>query len=618
MVVVKWWEKDKDEKHLAIFELAKRLEHINEGRHDRLLNYARLYSNYDIAGLDPHNYIRSNDIGFLELEGERSKYNLIGSVVDTLVSRIAKNKPKINVLPTGANWTIQTKARKLERYIQGVFYETSVYDSGILAFLQAICWGTGVVYPFMNDDGNIEVETIPVHELWVDPREAIYGKPRQIFRRKHMDKSVLSELFKKNKLDIETAGKLLDESDPGETISDLVTVIEAWRLPTSLSSEDGRHTICVDNAVLLDEEYNKADFPFVFLRWKRPLMAFWGIGLVQELMGIQLDINYTLSKIQKAHHLLANPHVYVHVGSTISKPHIQRNDTGSIIPYSGAVPPTVQTFQVIHPEIYQHLEAQMRRGYEIAGVSQLAAQSKNVLGPNASGAAIRELSDIESERFAVVSQDYDEFYVNLADKMIDLAREAYKTDEGAKLKFTVKGKKFIEQIDWKEIDLDADQFVLELEAGSSLPKSKAGKIQTATDWLQVGAITPQEWRDIIEMPDLERKREIEKGPEEYIKKVIEEMLYEGVVIEPEKFDNLSFALKYAILTYSNGKINGAPEERLDLLRQFIEKVDAMLAPPPEAMPAPQEGLPGEIAAPSTAQMPPPIPGAPGAVPAPNM
>jgi hypothetical protein len=61
--------------------------------------------------------------------------------------------------------------------------------------------------------------------------------------------------------------------------------------------------------------------------------------------------------------------------------------------------------------------------YQISGISQMAAQSKNPLGANASGKAIDSMDDLQSERFAHVEADYQQYRVLLGASTIDLAQD---------------------------------------------------------------------------------------------------------------------------------------------------------------------------------------------------
>ena len=184
------------------------------------------------------------------------------------------------------------------------------------------------------------------------------------------------------------ASRTTDNIDFGNTtLVDQIEVLEAWHLPSGEGATDGRHVICISNATLVDEQWDKGSFPFVFVRWTDPMLGFWGEGVACDIQGMQVEINKLLMKIQRAFHLMSVPRIYVENGSKIRKSFFN-NEIGTIIPYTGQ-PPVQMTPPSLNREIFDHLERLYNRSFEIAGISQMAATSMKPAGLN-SGAALRE------------------------------------------------------------------------------------------------------------------------------------------------------------------------------------------------------------------------------------
>ena len=118
-------------------------------------------------------------------------------------------------------------------------------------------------------------------------------------------------------------------------------------------------------------------------------------------------------------HMMSTPKVFLDMSSKVISSHLN-NDIGAIIKYQGNKP-DFQVTQAVHPELFQHLDRLYNRAYEIAGISQLSAQSKKP-GGLTSGIAITEYNDIESERFNIIGQRYENFYKNAARHIIRLAK----------------------------------------------------------------------------------------------------------------------------------------------------------------------------------------------------
>jgi hypothetical protein len=48
---------------------------------------------------------------------------------------------------------------------------------------------------------------------------------------------------------------------------------------------------------------------------------------------------------------------------------------------------------------------------------------------------------------------------------------------------------------------------------------------------------------------------------------------------PEKLDDLNLSLTLFVQAYQKGKLDGMPEEILNLLEQYIQQIQALMAPP---------------------------------------
>ena len=184
--------------------------------------------------------------------------------------------------------------------------------------------------------------------------------------------------------------------------------------------------IAVSSGLIFTEKYERDKFPFVFMSFSPRLLGFWSQGLVEQLMGTQLEINSILYTISKSMKLVGVPRVFVEAGSKVSDAHF--NDSiGAIIHYKG-IKPDIEVFPCVAPELYTHLQTLIQYGYQQAGISQLQASAQKPEGLD-SGEAIRSYNDISTDRLATISKRYDDFFIDVAYQVIDLAIEIAK-DEG--------------------------------------------------------------------------------------------------------------------------------------------------------------------------------------------
>lgn len=574
--VRQWWKEKKTDVHEAVFEFINYLNTNQAYRREDNLRNMRLYGNLKIAGMSASMYNRTED-------GDRKNrvtLNIVQSMCDTITNKVAKNKTKIMFLTEGGDWTAQQKAKKLNKFTMGQFFASKVYETSPYVFLDCTVFDFGVAKIY-EKDSQICFERVFPDEVRVDEAEAMYGDPLQIHQEKDIPRDVLLAMFPKSYSKIMTA-KRSEGTYYGQYQADLVHVVESWKRKASEDDIPGKHAISIENETLLFEDYDEEDFPFVFLRWAPRLRGFGGQSLAERLTGKQLEINKILRTIQIAQHLISVPKVLMDASSDIVSAHLN-NQIGGIVKYSGIKPDYI-TPSAINNELYAHLQYLVQSAYEEAGISQLSASSKKPEGLD-SGKAIREYNDIETERFVLTGQMWDEFHIKTAEKMIKLVQKIYERD--GEYSVQLKGKKFLETIDWGEINLEEDQYVMQPFPTSFLSQTPSGRLQDVTELYQAGFIDKENAMGLLDFPDLEAYTSLATAQLEDVDKQIEMMIEKGKFVAPEPYQNLTMGMKRVQSAYLRAKIEDVPEERLELLRRWMEMAQKMTTPP-----IPQAGDPG--------------------------
>lgn len=595
-----WYLDAEEDIYKSVFALIPTLDKNQQERRDILADYDRLYSNEALP-----TQLTNRRSGVSRLAARRVTYNVVKSCVNTAAAKISKSKPKPLFLTSGGKLKLQRKAKKLTKFIEGAFTAMDIYTIAQRAFKDSCIYGTGAIRFFVDMHAcQVRCERVDISELYVDDMEAIYGQPRQIHHKRLMSRARLAEMFPKFKVEIYKASpaKAPDGSRTKGNQADLVEVIESWKLPEEPSfipvtetyrdgdeAEDkeprGVRAICIDTATLFSEPYDKDYFPFVFHRWEDPLSGFWGTGLTEELVGIQTEINQLLKVIQHSHRLLGGLRIAVEKGSKVNPNHLT-NEIGAIVEYIGSKPESLN-FTGVSQEIYSHLETLFKRAFEITGISMLSAQAKKPGGLD-SGVALREFHDIESERFVLVSQRYESMFLDAARIVIDMSRDIHV--EKPDYKVNVVGKKFIESIPWKDVDLPNDQYEMKVFPVSGLPTTPAGRLQTVTEMMSNGLLSQDEGKALLEFPDLEETMSLHTAAVDDIKMIIEHFEDGGDYISPEPFMNLELARNMMVSALMRAKVQKeADEECMTKMRDFILQVEYMLNPPKDPMPPPGEG-----------------------------
>lgn len=566
-----WWKAKSDEVYANIFQYVQFLNRNQYYRTAENVKFLRLYGSSDALPMKTYNFVR-NEPSYAA--ANRVSMNVVQSMIDTVVSKITKNKPRPMFLTEGGDWSLQRKAKKLTQFVEGQFYSTEFYQKAAVAFLHSCIFGTGAIKIFRNGP-EICAEHVFIDEIITDDNESLYGKPRQMHQKKWIHKEVLCEMFPDKALEINMVGNTTDEyinyqPDP-QSHSEMILVLESWHLKSGPEAEDGRHTICVDNATLLDEKYEKDYFPFVFFRWGLRPIGFFGQGVSEQLQGLQIEINKILRTIQVSMHLVSIPKIFVEASSKIVTAHLN-NKIGGIIKYQGQ-PPTPGQLGTIPPELFSHLDRLYSRCFEITGISQLSATAAKPAGLN-SGKALRIYNDIETERFMSVGMRYEQAFLDAATQFIDLAREI--DAEDGKLKVKVKSGKFMDSIKWSEVDMDEDKYLMQMFPTSAFSNTPSARFQEVQELLQAGFISKDDGIKLLDFPDLEGFYNMANAGLVDIERQIEEIIDKGDYSPPEPYQNLQLGIVKMQQAYLMYRAQGAPDGRLELFRRWISDANSLM------------------------------------------
>lgn len=590
-----WWQADEGEAHERVFIYVSTVDQAQASIFDRFVKLAWLYDPLDMMGM--------RTILPTPADEAQVSENAIQSAIDTATSIIAKNRPRVTFQTDGADWSTQRRAKLLERYVEGLFKQTKIYSEGVKVFRDAAVFGTGIlkIYP-LEEDGKIVAERVIPDEILVDEAACRTAPPREMHQRRLVDRHVLAAEFPDNETEIAAAhqsdsfgGRLWAEYRPRE--DDQVVVVESWRLP--VGDKPGRHTICVHNATLLDEDWDRDWFPFVVYRLTDRLTGWYGRGMAEVLAGRQRRINKYNRAADAQIDQGAFLRMFVHVADAQMVLQ-QQNRAGLFYTYKNK-PPEYKMPPAVSPDLLQRIRDLYAGAFEEVGISRLTAQAKKPAGIE-SAVALRELTDTETERFAIQAIAFEQMYVEAATMMIRWAKEM---NTGAP-KVDWRRKKLSKVIKWKDVDLGELPFSMSIDAAGALSRTPAGRMQAVIEWAQAGIVSQDEARRLLDHPDLERAMSLYNAALESLEMSIE-LIEDGERVVPEPYDNLQMGIWRFNMAYHLDRQKDAPEEVLEALRNWILQAQHILKPPAaaagEAMPMPAPvgmgGLP-----PAPPQLPP--------------
>lgn len=634
-----WWvrpegfvDEEDPRAHEKVLAVLKCIQDEHNRKRDFLL-YASMYT----GGIPQTGQGTAADVNVRSTPRGRTNLslNLSRIVVDAVCSRVfAKSKPKLKHVTEGGGPERQEHARQLTMGIDGVFYETDAYDTFVDGGRLGCVYGTGSTRVEPDyDAGKVTIDLYNPWERVIDPGEVFYKGRRMTFYAEHYeDRYVLVDRVRKglwaDGTDEELAYKATQvDRLKGETDEDAefgfqqvgfrVLVREAWRLPTGKGANDGRYVRAVKNCTLTDKKWDGEGDPFCDFRWTKPILGFYGQGIVELGAGKQAEVNKLIRQIQQGHHMVTGKWL-VPTGSGVLKAHIN-NDLTTILNHAPGLAPQYIVPAIISPEVYAHLWKLVDQYYDEVGISKQAATASLPAGLK-SGEAQREYANQQNETLLDKGARYEKFVQDNGEKVRYAARQLAKK---APYEVRAMNDDGFETVDWKKIE-DPDGMELQVAPTASLPGTLAGKVDLAYDLMQIGEFDAADVTDIIGIPDAFQRTQMKRGSALLIMKRVGRMLVHGEPWGPPSYVNIDEAIvltsQMLCLAESKNvdKPDTVPEENLQDVRDFLValkklKSDAQAAAPPP----PQPMMPGgPMLGPGAAPPVLPGPGTPAAGPGP--
>lgn len=566
-----WWQEDDEHVHTSVFSYVNAIENKQSYRDVLNMRHLRLYGNTDGYNSAGYRYFRNEPTSALQ---HTVTMNIVQSMVDTVTSKITKNKPKPSFLTTGGDWSLQSRAKKLTQFINGQFDKTKIYKAASAAFKDSCILGTGAIKIFRNGN-SVCVERVFSPELIIDDNEAVYGEPRQLHQIKYIHQDVLVQMFPDKEDEIRMISEnaaILGINNTFDPSSRMVKVVESWHLPSGVEAEDGKHCISINNALLWSEKWEKSYFPFVFYKWSERPLGFFGQGIAEQLTGLQLEINKILRTIQISMHLVSVPKLLVEASSKIVPAHLN-NKIGGIIKYVGK-PPTYAALGSVPPELFLHLDRLYTRSFEVIGVSQLSAQSTKPSGLN-SGKALRTYNDLESERFLEVSYRYEQSFIEATKMFIDIAKDIDEDLDGKYEVNSVSGK-FLSTIKWSDVHMDEDTYSMQVFPTSALSGTPSDRLADIQELLAAGFISKEDGMKLLDFPDLQQFYKFNNSGSDDIDRTIELIVEKEEYQSPEPYQNLELGIIKMQQAYLYYKTVGLGENALELFRRWMVDANVLL------------------------------------------
>ena len=607
-----WWNAQGDEISKRVFAAIGQIHESDSGRIQNNLRYLKLYTGKDNLQLQTTNHIqRVMQVRAAVKDFTKLQMNVIQSCIDTLHAKICKQKQRVRFLTDGGSWASQRKAMKADKFVFGTFHNLDVHNVNKKVTVDSYIWGSGFGHVYSKVKGKkvkLFCERVFPDEIVVDPEDGVDGNPRTLYRIKPVAADLLRKKYgSKVSAQIDMLSTDRSESGTFDSITQKILVAECWHLPDE-DGEGGMHALCIDGATLHSEPWTRDKFPFAKQDYKWSPIGYFGQGVSDMLEGKQIDINRMLEYRRACLRRGANPRTYVERGSKVVDEELT-NEINSIVHYSNTIP-TQAVSPAYSGEVEGALQDTINKCFQECGISQLSAQSQKPAGLD-SGKALREFSDIESERFQLAGQARQDWHVEVAHLLLEelaACKKKYGEDIEYEAMAYDKNSGF-EKLSYSEFELQPNDYLIQSYPVSMFPKTPEGQLSFAQELAQSGLIEPEEALDLFDFPDTEKTTQRKISPLRLARQTVEKILDDAIYIGPEPYENVEKNYAVASEYYSQAKLLLIDEDRLDLLRKYmddnmrliIKKQQAQNPPQPTMVAPAQQLVQSQLAATPVAQ-----------------
>lgn len=287
-------------------------------------------------------------------------------------------------------------------------------------------------------------------------------------------------------------------SNSNQTKENVRQVFYGYFLPTPERPEGRVVMFTKDPSIILYD----APWPYPFM--ELPLVKFpgmrvpgqlWDSSVVEQAVPLQKELNRTLSQLIEYKNLTLKPQMLAPVGSLRQR---MTDEPGAIFEYNpvaGKVPEAMP-IPGLPGYVVQHLQDMGQRLKDVFGLSEIM---QGTVPPNVeAGVAIDLLQEAATDRLAPQVLMMEKALERSGNLMLALAQTYYTEPRLMMLSGGAGSKPRVEQFEHADV-LSGVQ--MKVEAGSGLPRTRAGKQARVMQMLNMGMITPSKAYKYMDMAD---------------------------------------------------------------------------------------------------------------------
>lgn len=547
-------------------------------------------------------------------DGDKPRYrvrlvsNQIAPNVQSLLSRLVKSKPQFYATPGQASFEAQKATQVAENlldYWWDSFHLTEKREEAMMWSIIAgngfwkVTWddkagpgmkvmvdpnGEPIVEPLLQHffdmrlkeagidsdeferrvyQGEIRIDVLSPFDVLLDDSAAVFEDCKYAFCIHAMSPEEIKDRYGVS-LKANAINKYPDETLPGafgmsdgKTKENVRLVYYGYFTPGG-KYPDGRFVIFTkDPSIILYDSpwpYPFEELPLVKFPGMRVPGQLWDSSVVEQAIPIQKELNRSLSQIVEYKNLTLKPQMLAPVGSLRQRITDEPGAVFEYNPVAGKVPESIP-IPSLPSYVFEHLQDLGARLKDIFGLNEIVEGS---VPPNVeAGVAIDLLQEAATDRLAPQIMLMEKSLERCGNLMLQLAQKYY--TEPRTMIITGSGSKpKVERFD----DADLIKGVsVKVEAGSGLPRTRAGRQARVLQLLQLGILSPTKAYKYLDMADFKSlQMQFEADEEQAMRE--HDKLIDGKIINEDEARKAQEQLMMSMM--QGGDIN--PQ----LLQQSVE------------------------------------------------
>ena len=547
---------------------AQRLITQQDGRLQRNMRYLSLYANRDFMSDFATGVANRKPL-------PRMSDNQLKKQCDTTVGKVIQANSRVTMLTNNGNFAMWQRARKMESALKGEWARMRFYREAQKACVDGFVCGTGIVKLQVHENGDrIECDRVFPNEIFVDELDGAFGRPTKMYQLRYMQKDTLAALCPDKWDIISKAATAMAPTHPWCLFEKgMILVVEAYALP--VGDRPGRHVIACSTGALVDEDWEEEVFPYVVFKPADAPFGWYGQGWVEHTMGAQILLNKTLNIMEQGARLGIAPFWVVQEAAGLNFRHLD-NIPGHIVETNGPEPKWVTNapFHQAAPVYCQMLRQIIA---DFWGNNSMDTGGDVPINRIDSKKALKEYQSLGASRITAVLERWtQDFFLDAAERTFTLAKRIAK-DKGAYPVLVKDTYKKAVQLDWKDLDMERDAYLLTPAPANLLSNTPAGKTDDIKELMDAGLINQKQGQRMMQGPDdINAVLSESSATEDHIDWIIEQVVEHGTYTSPSSVQDLARAIvriSDALLQYET---LGLEPEKLDLFSQYLEEAQDIM------------------------------------------